>query len=131
MRQHRQSDDAGERGAVKLQIIDIHGTACAIVPLKDYDALRDALKEAADAEAMRLARAEESVPMVMVDRLCQESPVRAWREHRQMTVAELAAAADIPIRQLAAIESGDNRGSVRVLQRIAKALQIAVDDLLP
>lgn len=130
MRQHRQSDEAEERSAVKLQTIDIDGAACAIVPLKDYDALRDALEDAADAEAMRLGRAEESVPMVMVDRLCHENPVRVWREYRQMTPAELAAAADIAIPQLATIESGDNSGSVLVLQRIAKALQVAVDDLL-
>ena len=116
---------------MKLQTIDIDGAACAIVPLKDYDALRDALEDAADAEAMRLGRAEESVPMVMVDRLCHENLVRVWREHRRMTVAELAAAADIPIPQLAAVESGDGSGSVLVLQRVAKALQVGVDDLLP
>ena len=116
---------------MKLQTIDIDGAACAIVPLKDYDALRDALEDAADAEAMRLGRAEESVPMVMVDRLCHENPVRVWREYRQMTPAELAAAADIAIPQLATIESGDDSGSVLVLHRIARALQVAVDDLLP
>ena len=116
---------------MKLQTIDIHGTACAIVPLKDYDALCDALEDAADAEAWRLGRAEESVPMAMVDPLCHENPVRVWREYRQMTAAELAAAADVAPLQLATIESGDDGGSVLVLQRIARALQVAVDDLLP
>ena len=116
---------------MKLQTIDIEGAACAIVPLKDYDALRDALEDAADAEALRLGRAEESVPMAMVDRLCHESPVRVWREYRQMAADELAAAAHIPTSELAAIESGDDSGSIVALQRIAKTLQVAVDDLLP
>ena len=45
---------------MKLQTIDIQGAICAIVPLRDYDALHEALEDAADAEALRLGRAEES-----------------------------------------------------------------------
>ena len=33
---------------MKLQTINIEGAVCAIVPLKDYDALQDALEDAAD-----------------------------------------------------------------------------------
>ena len=84
----------------------------------------------ADAEALRLGRAEEAIPMSMADRLRRENPVRVWREHRSMTATELAAAAGISNSQLSAIENGESSGSVAALQRIANVLEVTVDDLL-
>ena len=115
---------------MKLQTVNIEGVPCAIVPLKDYDALQEALEEAADAEALRLDRTEEAIPMSMADRLYRENAVKVWRVHRGMTATELATAADISNSQLSAIESGDSSGSVATLQRIAKALEVTMDDLL-
>ena len=89
-----------------------------------------ALEEAADAEALRLGRTEETIPMSMADRLCRENAVKVWRTYRGITATELAAAADISNSQLSAIESGDSSGSVTTLQRIAEALEVSVDDLL-
>ena len=115
---------------MKLQTINIGGAACAIVPLKDYDALQESLEEAADAEALRLGRTDEVIPMSMADRLYRENAVKVWRTYRGMTATELATAADISNSQLSAIESGDSSGSVAALRRIAKALEVTVDDLL-
>ena len=115
---------------MKLQVVHVAGVACAIVPLKDYDALQEALEEAADAEALRLGRTDEIIPMSVADRLYRENAVKVWRTHRGMTATELAAAADISNSQLSAIESGDSSGSVAALQRIARALEVTVDDLL-
>ena len=115
---------------MKLQTINIGGAACAIVPLKDYDALQEALEDAADAEALRLGRADEAIPMSMADRLHRDNPVRVWREHRGMTATELAAAAEVSSSQLSAIENGESSGSVAALQRMANVLQVTVDDLL-
>lgn len=115
---------------MKLQTINIGGAACAIVPLKDYDALQEALEDAADAEALRLGRADEAIPMSMADRLYRDNPVRVWREHRGMTATELAAAAEVSNSQLSAIENGESSGSVAALQRMANVLQVTVDDLL-
>ena len=100
--------------------MSIGGATCAIVPLKDYDALQEALEEAADAEALRLGRTDEVIPMGMADRLYRENAVKVWRAYRGMTETELATAADISNSQLSAIESGDSSGSVAALQRIAK-----------
>ncbi len=115
---------------MKLQTINIGGAACAIVPLKDYDALQEALEDAADAEALRLGRADEAIPMSMADRLHRDNPVRVWREHRGMTAPELAAAAEVSNSQLSAIENGESSGSVTAFQRMANVLQVTVDDLL-
>ena len=115
---------------MKLQTINIGGAACAIVPLKDYDALHEALEDAADAEALRLGRSDEAIPMSIADRLHRDNPVRVWREHRGMTATELAAAAEVSNSQLSAIENGESSGSVAALQRMANVLQVTVDDLL-
>lgn len=115
---------------MKLQTINVGGAACAIVPLKDYDTLHEALEDAADAEALRLGRADEAIPMSMADRLRRDNPVRVWREHRGMTATALAAAADISNSQLSAIENGESSGSVAALRRMANILQVTVDDLL-
>ena len=115
---------------MKLQTINVAGAVCAIVPLKDYDALHEALEDAADAEALRLGRADEAIPMSMADCLHRENPVRVWREHRGMTATELAAAAEVSSSQLSAIENGESSGSVAALRRMANVLQVTVDDLL-
>ena len=115
---------------MKLQTVSIGGATCAIVPLKDYDALQEALEEAADAEALRLGRTDEVIPMRMADRLYRENAVKVWRTYRGMTATELATAADISNSQLSAIESGDSSGAAATLRRIAKALDVTMDDLL-
>ena len=115
---------------MKLQTINVGGVTCAIVPLKDYDALHEALEDAADAEALCLGRTDEAIPMSMADRLRRDNPARVWREHRGMTATELAAAADISNSQLSAIENGESSGSVAALRRMANILQVTVDDLL-
>ena len=120
---------------MKLQTVTIEDAECAIVPLKDYDTLHDALEDAADAEALRLSRAatdQETIPAILVDRLCTgENPVLTWREYRGMSPAALAAAAGISDHQLSAIESGNTSGTPETLRRIADALQVTVEYLAP
>ena len=117
----------------QLQTVSIADRLCAIVPLDDYDALREALEDAADAAAMRRSLAdpeEETIPLASAERMFNgESPVRVWREHRGMKAGELAAAAGISRSCLSAIENGDERGSVAVLGRLADALGLRLDDL--
>jgi DNA-binding XRE family transcriptional regulator len=58
-------------------------------------------------------------------------PVRIWREHRGLTLSELAGQAGIPVGYLSEIETGKKPGSVAAYQKIASALSLAVDDILP
>jgi transcriptional regulator with XRE-family HTH domain len=58
------------------------------------------------------------------------NPVKVWREYREMTQQQLAAAAGISASYLSQIESGKRRGSAEVLAAIARALRLTVDDLL-
>ncbi len=103
--------------------------AFAVIPWREYERLAG---EEGDAEALYdRARAEggESFPVELADRLLAgENPVRA---HRGMTQGELASAAGVHPVYLSQIETGKRAGSTRTLAALARALGVAVDDLIP
>lgn len=117
----------------QLQIVTVADRALAVVPLDEYDELREALEDAADAAAMRRVREdpdEEDVPIAFARRMWNgESAVRVWRELRGMKAAELAATADVSRSYLSAIERGTKRGSVDALKRLAAALRVGIEDI--
>ena len=59
-----------------------------------------------------------------------ESPVKVWREKRGRSQRELAAAAGVAAGYLADIETRRKPGSVLAVTRLAKALQVSIEDLL-
>ena len=78
------------------------------------------------------AGTEEFVPETVVDRLVDgEPPLRVWREHRGLSQSALARAADASRVQIVDIEAGRRTGSVHTLRRLADALGIGLDDLVP
>ena len=59
-----------------------------------------------------------------------ESPVKVWREKRGRSQRELATAAGVSAGYLAEIETGRKAGSAAALARLAKALQVQIEDLI-
>jgi ribosome-binding protein aMBF1 (putative translation factor) len=62
--------------------------------------------------------------------LAGESRVKVWREKRGWTQRELAAQTGVGAGYLADIETGRKPGSAAALARLAKGLEIQVEDLL-
>ncbi|MYE31124.1 MAG: helix-turn-helix transcriptional regulator [Chloroflexi bacterium] len=58
------------------------------------------------------------------------SPVRAFRDHRGLTLRDLAERADISPSYLSEIEHGRKPGAVAVLTRVADALGTSIDALV-
>ena len=56
-------------------------------------------------------------------------PVKAWREHGDLTQDALAAKAGISTAYLCQIETGKRQGAVKTLKALAKALGVSLDDL--
>jgi DNA-binding XRE family transcriptional regulator len=108
-----------------------------VLPVAEYEALVSALEEAEDIAAFDAAQAaraagEELVPIELVDRLLAgESPVKVWREHRGMRQNKLAEAAGLKQPYLSQIEAGKREGSLDTMARIARALEVDLDDLVP
>ncbi|MGH6896423.1 MAG: helix-turn-helix domain-containing protein [Geminicoccaceae bacterium] len=104
----------------------------------DYQALLDALEDAADVAALREAEAavqrgkSELLPIEMVERLLAgEAPVRVWRTHRGLTAHELARVANLAPSYLSEIETGKKPGSFDAMARLARVLGVAMEDLAP
>ena len=88
---------------------------------------------AALAVEARIARGEEElIPASVVDRLIDgEPPLRVWREFRNQSQVALARASGVNRVQVADIEAGRSSGSVRTMRKLADALSIAEEDLIP
>lgn len=104
----------------------------------DYQALLETLEDASDVAALRAAEAavqrgeSELLPIEMVEQLLAgDSPVRVWRIHRGMTARALAAAANLAPSYLSEIETGKKPGSFEAMTRLARALGVAIEELIP
>ena len=117
------------------------GERLVLVPKADWDrmlALGAAAEDAADiaiydrAKARLVAGADELVPPAVTDALLAgANPIAVWRRHRGMRGNRLAAEAGISPAYLTQLERGRRKGSVDVLRRIAAALGVDLDDLVP
>ena len=109
------------------------GETLVILPLAEFEALRDAADAAAHANIMAaLARGDEESlsaeeTVALVDAV---TPLAFWRRKRGLTQAALAARAGVSQSALAGMESGARVGTARVLKRVAQALHVRLDDLV-
>jgi DNA-binding XRE family transcriptional regulator len=114
---------AGERELVVLERADYERLVEAAEMLEDvaaYDGARAALASGAD----------ELVPGPVADRLLSgANPVRVWREHRGLSAAALARAAEVSPGYLSQIETGARTPGRAALARLATALALTLDDL--
>ena len=88
--------------------------------IRDYDDAKQAL---ANGEEMIPAK----VPYAIMD---GENPIKVWREYRGFTQQDLAQAAGISASYLSQIETGKRDGTTAVLQAIARALDLTLDDVV-
>ena len=108
------------------------------IPKAEYDRLCALEEELADVQAALAVEAriangkEELIPAGVVDRLLDgDPPLRVWREFRNLTQAALARASGVNRVQIVEIEAGRGNGSVHTLRKLADALGVAVDDVIP
>lgn len=113
-----------------------NGDRLVILPEAEFLAMREALEDRQDADAVReferkLATGEEElIPDEVVARIIDgENRVRVWREYRGLAARDLAAKAAVSTAYLSQIETGARDGSFDTIRRIAAALGITVDDL--
>lgn len=73
---------------------------------------------------------DEMIPSEFADRILDgESPVRVWREYRNLSVKELANMAGISALYLSPIEGGRRSGSVPRMKALALALNLDLADV--
>jgi DNA-binding XRE family transcriptional regulator len=123
---------------MRVQIIERDGhPEWAVIRYEDYLALLEKAELMEDIAAFDSAMAavesgEETIPLKVVDSLlADESPIRVWREYRNLTQVQLAEQAGVKQSYIAMLEAGERQGTVDVLVKIARVLKVDVDDILP
>ena len=124
-------------GTLSAQVIAADLQAQAVEEAEDADlivttpaALEDMLEDAAATAAFHATRDQETVPSEVVDRLVTgENPLKVWREHRGLSQRALADRAGLNFAYLSQIETGARKGPVRTMKKLAKALDLELDEL--
>lgn len=122
---------------MSAQFIEIEGKQVVIIPADDYRVLLEKAEMLDDVAAYDRAKDalaagdDELVPAVVANAILDgESPVRIWRQHREMSQVQLAEATGISQAYLAQIETGKREGTLTLYRSLADALGIDLDDLV-
>ncbi len=118
------------------------GQRYAAIPLERYAELERKLEQVIDElELLKAERTMESIargdealiPADVVGRVIADgvSPLKAVREWRGLGQAELAQEAQTSRNYISQIETGHRQPGRQLLQRLAKALKVPVDALMP
>ena len=97
----------------------------------EYQDLID-IRDAALAMRDVASGAMPTIPAAAVDDyLAAPTPLAFWRRHRGLTQAALAGQVGITQPYLAQIERGHRGGDVTLYSKLARALRIRIEDLVP
>ena len=119
----------------RVQVIEADGKpAFYVVPADIWLRVREMVLDAEDAAAYTEAVAQDDgfrVPLSVVEaKLGGASPLRAWREHKGLTLQALADAASVSKPYVSQIESGKRTGTAATLKKLATALNVPADVLI-
>ena len=119
---------------IKPQIIEKDGKPeYAVISVAEWRRIEAMLDELKDIRALDAALARPDrrmIPFEVTSAILDGAgPIRAWREHRGLSLDTLADAAGVGPSRLAQLEAGKREASPDELQRLARALHVQVDDL--
>jgi predicted transcriptional regulator len=123
---------------MSVQIIEKNGKPeWAIIPFKEYQKLQEALEDAEDIRDIeRSLKAiqegkEITVPGDITFAILEgTSPIRAWREYKNIKMNELSKKAGISPAYLSQIENNKRNPTIDTLKAIARELDIDIDMLI-
>ena len=118
----------------RIQIIEHDGKpAFAVVPIELWERMRAAAEDAEDiADLERFDRKDDGVrfPAPVACAIADgANPLRAWREHRGLTLQALADSASVSKPYVSQIEGGKRVGTTATLKKLARALGVPLGAL--
>lgn len=119
------------------QIVEIAGEKMALLPIADYQRLLGLVEDkedilAAEKAAERRRGGEEYVPAEIVDQILDgENPLRVWRHYRNLSLKQLAEKSGVGLSYISELERGLKNGPGKVWAKLARALAVTVEDILP
>lgn len=104
-----------------------------VLPIDEYKKLLSFVEGQQDIEevAARLAEPQDMFPLKVVELLSAgENPVKVFREYKGLTQSLLATKVNVSKQYISQIETGERKGTIRILKAIAKELQVETEDLM-
>lgn len=109
------------------------GEKLAILPLAEYEAMRDA-RDAAEARAAAAAVAAGAMETLTEEEtralLAAPTPLAFWRARAGLTQAALGRAVGVTQQYIAGLESGARKGDPALFLRIARTLGASMESLV-
>lgn len=123
---------------MNVQIIEKNGKPeWAVIPYTEYQKLQEALEDAEDIKDIEanLKAIQEGTEITIPGKVTfaileGTSPIRAWREYRQLKMNELAKKIGISAAYLSQIENGKRNPTVDTLKAVARELNIEIEMLI-
>lgn len=123
---------------MNVQIIEKNGRPeWAVIPFSEYEKIQEALEDAEDIKGIEenLKAIQEGKEITVPGEvtfaiLDGTSSIRAWREHKQIKMNELARRVGISSAYLSQIENGKRNPTIDTLKSIAKELNIDIEMLI-
>ncbi|SMM97865.1 Phage-related transcriptional regulator [uncultured Candidatus Thioglobus sp.] len=121
-----------------MQTLIIENKEFAVIPMNDYELLRQSSEDFEDEVALLQARVniengdEEILPASLAEKLIlgNQSKVKLWREYREISASELAKQTSIDSSSISRIESGKREPTLSQIKTLALALDVDIDDLI-
>ena len=104
------------------------------IPRAEYEQLVAAKEQLEDIQAYQawLSNPGPSFPADIVEKIIDgEHPLAVMRQWRGLSQQELAVRADVSRVQIGGIETRGATGSVETLKKLANALDLTIDDIVP
>ena len=120
-----------------VQFLEIGGQTMAVLPVGDYEQLLNISEDKSDILAAldsekRRANGEEYFPAEMVDRLLAgENALKVWRQYRMLTLRQLGLIVGAASSYLSEIENGKRQGRPALWRKLAEALGVDMEDIVP
>jgi DNA-binding XRE family transcriptional regulator len=111
-----------------------NGRRYAMVPAEYYQRLAQMAEDAEDIAIIRRQQAEPqaTIPAAVLERILDGgNPIRAWRQHRNIPLVDLARRVGLSRGYLHQLEAGRRNMSVATLRKLADALDTDMDFLMP
>ncbi len=107
------------------------GEELVVLPRRDYEDLVDALAAGRIEAALAASREELLSAKEAAALAAAPTPLAFWRKKRGKTQAQLAAEIGVSRNFLSGLERGKTKSDVAVYEKLARRLDLLIDDLVP
>lgn len=116
------------------QIISQKGTpAFVVLPYDEYETIVGLLEDIIDLKAVQAAKNDKSerFPLTLIHEIAEgKPPIKAYREYRKLTQSDLADKVSTTKQYISQLESGERKGTMQILKKIAKCLKVSLEDII-